>query len=71
MKFCLVTGLSGWRNGCRNIGVFQLSAYDQRKGTRACSPLISAFFNRMLLNGISFFFSLKIKSNTDEHRQNH
>jgi hypothetical protein len=34
-----VTGLSGWHNGIRDMGVFQPSFHDQRKGTRACSPL--------------------------------
>jgi hypothetical protein len=33
------TGLSGWLNGIRDMGVFQPSFHDQRKGTRACSPL--------------------------------
>jgi len=34
-----VTGLSGWHNGIRDMEVFQPSFHDQRKGTRACSPL--------------------------------
>jgi hypothetical protein len=33
------TGLSGWLNGIRDMEVFQPSFHDQRKGTRACSPL--------------------------------
>ena len=33
------TGLSGWLNGIRNMEIFQPSVHDQRKGTRACSPL--------------------------------
>jgi len=34
------TGLSGWLNGIRDMEIFQSSFHDQRKGTRACSPLI-------------------------------
>jgi len=48
------TNLSGWLNGIRNIKIPQSSFYNQRIGTRACSPLIG-YFKRLLSNGISFF----------------
>jgi hypothetical protein len=37
------TGLSGWLNGIRDMEISQSSFHDQRKGTRACSPLIGTF----------------------------
>lgn len=34
----IFSDLSSWRNGIRDIVVFQLSDYDQRNGMRVCTP---------------------------------
>ena len=39
----VLTDLSDWLNGIRNMEIFQSSFHDQRKGTRACNPLIGSF----------------------------
>jgi hypothetical protein len=36
------TDLLDWLNGIRNMEISQSSFHDQRKGTRACNPLIGS-----------------------------
>jgi hypothetical protein len=58
-----VTGLSGWHNGIRDMEVFQPSFHDQRKGTRACSPLTgSSFGYTSLKETMKFLYSISVRT---------
>ena len=51
----IFTDLSSWRNGTRDIVVFQLSDYDQRNGIRVCTPFYQVKI--VLSNQISYVLS--------------
>ena len=51
----IFTDLSSWRNGIRDIVVFQLSDYDQRNGIRVCTPFYQVKI--VLSNQISYVLS--------------
>ena len=51
--------LSSWRNGIRDIVVFQLSGYDQRNGIRVCTPFYQVKNSAIKLN----FLCINAKTN--------